>query len=107
MITLTLTSKLNSTNNAVLFSQSLNESLKELQLVSEKFFKFCDVCRIFIKVFDPMILDFYAFQIESKIRFEIHSGSMFQDELILKRELDLIIYLLRKSNVEFSLESIK
>jgi hypothetical protein len=103
MITLILTSKLNSTNNAVLFSQSLNESLKKIQLVSEKFFKFCEVCRIFIKVFDPMILDFSAFQIESKIRFEIHSGSMIEDEEKLYRELDVIIFKLKNHKVDFNL----
>lgn len=101
MTTLTLTAKLISAENAILFSKNLDKNLKEFELTSHLFYKFCSVCRIFTSTILPSIDS--ENNLRSKIRFEIHSGSMFQDEEWLYRELDILIHDLHKSSIEFSL----
>lgn len=100
MITLTLTSNLIPTTNAILFSKKLNDILSDFQSIFEIFGKFCSVCRIFIKVFDPFIVEN---ELQCKIRFEVHSGSMFENEEKLYRELDIVIFQLSKYKIKFDL----
>lgn len=101
MITLYLTAKLTSVENAILFSKDLTEKLKEFEVTTQIFNKFCSVCRIFKHIISTIINE--DLDLVSKIRFEIHSGSMFQDEEWLYRELDILIHDLHKSSIEFSL----
>ena len=101
MITLYLTAKLTSVENAILFSKDLTEKLKEFEVTTQIFNKFCSVCRIFTSTILPSIDS--ENNLRSKIRFEIHSGSMFQDEEWLYRELYILIHDLHKSSIEFSL----
>ena len=100
MITLYLTTELISTENAILFSRDLNEKLKEFEFNYQLFNKFCSVCRIFMLVLNTSIEENY---LVSKIRFEIHSGSMIETEDQLYRELDILVYDLHKSLIKFSL----
>jgi hypothetical protein len=101
MITLYLTARLLPTTNAILFSKDLDKNLKEVDLINQSFSKFCSVCRIFMLVFDTSVIDEY---LVSKIRFEVHSGSMFETEDQLYRELDIVIYDLQlSSSIKFSL----
>lgn len=100
MITLTLTSKLVSQKNAILFSKDLEKTLKELEVVTQVFSTFCSVCRIFIKIFDSFIVES---ELLSKIRFEVHSGSMIETEESLAKELEILISQLKWSKLDFKL----
>lgn len=100
MITLTLTSKLVSQKNAILFSKDLEKTLKEFEAVTQVFSTFCSVCRIAGKIFDSFIVES---ELQSKIRFEVHSGSMFETEEKLYQELDLLIFQLKWSKLDFKL----
>ena len=71
------------------YDKYLTEKLKEFEVTTQIFNKFCSVCRIFKHIISTIINE--DLDLVSKIRFEIHSGSMI-DEETLEREIRNMIY---------------
>lgn len=86
---LSFTSKYRNYSEVTLFTTEVNNKTEELLQCLDKIDALCSVCRIFVNRYE-LFLNYEDSLISSKIRLEVHSGSMI-DEETLEREITNMI----------------